>query len=121
MASDPVYRVLNLDRDQAEVASHVEIAATSTARRKGLLSRTNLDPSAGLWIAPCEAIHTFGMKLPIDVVFLDRSHRARKLVSNLSPARIAVCLAGSSVLELATGSIQRSGLQRGDRLQFQPL
>ena len=113
----PHYRIVNLDRG-CELAAHVEVAGESSSRRRGLLAKSHLDEAAGIWIAPCEAIHTFGMKLPIDVVFLDRKHRARKLVRKLSPARIALCLAGSAVLELASGAIARSGLQPGDRLQF---
>lgn len=116
----PHYRIVNLDRG-CELAAHVEIAGESRARRRGLLAKSHLDEAAGVWIAPCEAIHTFGMKMPIDVVFLDRKHRARKLVRNLGPARIALCLAGSSVLELASGAIARSGLQAGDQLQFQAI
>ena len=116
----PVYRIVNLDRE-CEIASHVEVAGTSASRRQGLLKRTELNDSAGLWLAPCEAIHTFGMKLPIDVVFLDRKYRAMKLVTQLPPSRISLCLSGSSVLELASGTIQRCGLRRGDRLQFQAL
>ena len=116
----PLYRIVNLDRE-CEIASHVEVAGNSASRRQGLLKRTELDASAGLWLAPCEAIHTFGMKVPIDVVFLDRKHRAMKLVTHLVPSRISLCLSGTSVLELASGTIQRSGLQRGDRLQFQSL
>ncbi len=116
----PVYRIVNLDRE-CEIASYVEVAGTSAARRQGLLKRTELKDSTGLWLAPCEAIHTFGMKMPIDVVFLDRKYRARKLVTQLPPSRISLCLAGSSVLELASGAIQRCGLQCGDRLQFQSL
>ena len=114
----PHYRIVNLDRD-CELAAYVEVAGESRSRRRGLLGSSRLDDAAGIWIAPCEAIHTFGMRMPIDVVFLDRKHRARKLVRNLGPARIALCLAGSSVLELAPGAIARSGLQPGDQLQFQ--
>ncbi len=114
----PVYRILNLDR-ACEIASHVEVAVTSSDRRRGLLNKMEMSHSAGLWLAPCEAVHTFGMKMPIDVIFLDRKYRALKLVSNLVPSRISLCLTGHSVLELAGGSIVKCGLQRGDRLQFQ--
>lgn len=116
----PLYRIVNLDR-ACEIAAQVEIASTSAARRRGLLSKTEMSASSGLWLAPCEAVHTFGMKMPIDVVFLDRKHRALKLVKNMVPSRISLCLTGSSVLELAGGAIQRSGLQCGDRLEFQAL
>ena len=114
----PAYRIVNLDR-AGEIASYVEVAQTSAERRRGLLNKTEVSDRSGLWLAPCEAIHTFGMKVPIDVVFLDRQHRALKLVTNLVPSRISLCLTGHSVLELASGAIERCGLQRGDRLLFQ--
>ena len=49
-----------------------DIADTSAKRRTGLLKHKSLEPGDGLWIAPCEGVHTFGMKFPIDVVFLSR-------------------------------------------------
>jgi uncharacterized protein len=112
------FLVTNLDR-LTEVATNVILAGTSAARRQGLMGIEHLDQGTGLWIAPCEAIHTFGMKVAIDVVFLDRDLRVRKLVRNLKRRRIALCLKAYSVLELPSGSIDRSSTQVGDRLRFQ--
>jgi uncharacterized membrane protein (UPF0127 family) len=78
-----------------------------------------LEDGSGIWIAPCEAIHTFGMNMPIDVVFLDRHFKVRKLSSSLVPRRISVCLSAASVLEISKGAISKSLTQVGDRLSFQ--
>jgi len=66
--------VRNVTRN-AVLADAAEIADTSAKRRTGLLKHTSLEPGDGLWIIPCEAIHSFGMKFAIDVLYLDRSTR----------------------------------------------
>ncbi len=111
------YVVLNLDRGST-IATRVRVAGTSAARRRGLLGVAGLLDESGIWIAPCEAIHTFGMRMPLDVLFLDPKLRVRKLSSHLAPSRIRICLAASSVLEVAQGAISRSRTEVGDRLSF---
>ena len=118
VAESVSYSVLNLDRGVA-VARQVRVASTSRDRRTGLLGVDSLAEDAGLWIVPCEAIHTFGMRVPIDVLFLDKEFRVRKLQAGLIPWRIALCLRASSVLELAAGSAARSSTKVGDRLTFE--
>jgi uncharacterized membrane protein (UPF0127 family) len=114
-----IYSVFNQNRGR-NLATRVSIAGTSRSRRQGLLGKERIEPEAGLWIAPCEAIHTFGMRTAIDVIFLDRHSRVSKLVSNLKPRRIALCLQAASVLELGSGNIAQSETRVGDQLQFQP-
>ena len=118
-ASRITYAVFNQNRSR-NIANRVMVAGTSAARRQGLLGKESVEPETGLWIAPCEAVHTFGMKTAIDVIFLDRHHRVSKLVNNLVPHRIAVCLKAASVLELRGGTIASSETRVGDNLQFQP-
>ena len=60
------------------------------------------------------------MKTAIDVIFLDRHHRVSKLVSNLKPRRIALCLNAASVLELGSGNTAQSETCVGDQIQFYP-
>ncbi|MBV9613262.1 MAG: DUF192 domain-containing protein [Acidobacteriaceae bacterium] len=113
------FKVFNGDGG-VPVATQIRLAGTSAARRRGLAGIDKLEEGSGLWIAPCEAIHTFGMRIPIDVVFLDGELRVRKLIERLSPARISLCITASSVLELPPGAIARSGIRRGERLRFEP-
>jgi uncharacterized protein len=99
------------------MATGVRLAETSKERRRGLLGHSNFNDLGGLWIVPCEAIHTFGMKLPIDVVFLDKSLRVVAVHTAMRPRRIALCLPAHSVLELPAGALQASGITSGDVLQ----
>jgi uncharacterized membrane protein (UPF0127 family) len=84
----------------------------------GLLKHRNLETGAGLWIVPCESIHMFFMKFAIDVVYVDRKRKVRKVVRNLKPWRVSMCLAAHSVVELPVGVIDSSMTQKGDQLEF---
>ena len=110
-------RVSNLTR-QTVLASSAELADKGEKRRKGLLGRPQLSPGQGLWILPCEAVHTFGMQFPIDLVYLDRNHRIKKVRSNVPPWRLSACLTAHSVLELASGTIRDTQTKPGDKLEF---
>ena len=100
------------------LATSARIANTSAARRQGLLRSDALGTGDGLWITPCEAIHTFCMKFSIDAVFVDRRRQIRKIYSELAPWRIAGCLRADSVLELPAGSVSKSRTSVGDQLEF---
>ncbi|MGH9585148.1 MAG: DUF192 domain-containing protein [Bryobacteraceae bacterium] len=102
------------------IADRVRIADTSRARRQGLLGVDRLEPGAGIWIAPCEAVHTFGMRIPIDIVFLARDRTVKKIVPSLKPWRIAACPTAASVLEMEAGTVLRTGLRVGAPLRFEP-
>jgi uncharacterized membrane protein (UPF0127 family) len=99
----------------------VEVADTSEKRRTGLLKHTRLDPGSGLWIVPCESVHTFFMKFPIDLVYLDKNRKVRK-VSHAVPAwRLSACLTAHSILEFPAGTAKESGTQPGDELSIEKL
>jgi uncharacterized protein len=103
------------------LATAAEVADTSAKRRTGLLKHKSLEEGQGLWIAPCEAVHSFFMKFPIDVVYLDRAKRVRKVTRNMLPWRISGCLTADSVLELPAGTIDATRTVRGDQLAFEEL
>lgn len=100
------------------VASEADIADTSAKRRAGLLSRTGLAPGEGLWIVPCEGVHTFAMKFPIDVVYLNKSRKVLKIRDCMKRSRISFCLTAHSVLELPAGRAAETGTVVGDQLEF---
>jgi uncharacterized membrane protein (UPF0127 family) len=114
---DRRFKLVNLTRNTV-LATSLEFAASSGQRRKGLLGRNALAAGEGLWIAPCEAVHTFWMRFPIDLVFLDRNNRIRKLISGVPPWRLSGCLSARSVVELSSGAIQATQTQPGDLLEF---
>jgi uncharacterized membrane protein (UPF0127 family) len=101
------------------LANAAEIAHTSAQRRNGLLGRDHLAPGQGLWIVPCESVHSFFMKFAIDLVYLDRKQRVRKVRSGMVPWRLSACLSAHSILELPAGVVEATGTQCGDRLQIE--
>ena len=72
-----------------------------------------------MWIVPCEGIHTFGMKFPIDVLFLDRDLKVLKLCRALRAGRISLCLRAFSVLELPAGTGAGTRTAVGDQLSME--
>ncbi|WP_218143620.1 DUF192 domain-containing protein [Halopseudomonas yangmingensis] len=86
------------------------------ARAKGLLGRKSLAPEHGMFFRNCKSIHMFGMRFPIDAIFLDASGRVLKVVHELQPWRCAASYRSSHVLEVAAGSAVRLGLLEGRRL-----
>lgn len=72
-----------------------------------------------MWIVPCEAIHTFRMNFPIDVIFIDRKKRVTKIVPNMKRSRMAMSWRARSVIELAAGTAEKTGTEVGDQLEIQ--
>jgi hypothetical protein len=110
-------QVLNLTRHTA-LATCLEVAGTGKNRRRGLLGRESMAFGEGLWIVPCEAVHTFFMRFPIDLVYLDRDKRIRKLTRDVAPWRLSACLSAHSVLELPAGTLRSTQTELGDALEF---
>jgi uncharacterized membrane protein (UPF0127 family) len=110
------------------LAVRVEKADEAASRAKGLLGRESLGADEALWIfqpslawmVPCPTIHTFFMKFPIDVLFLDASLRVSRVIENLKPWRLSPWVPSSrSILELKGGVLQGS-VRPGDRLEMRP-
>jgi uncharacterized protein len=101
-----------------ELALNLSVADTLFARMKGLLGRRSLPSGEGLWIKPCNSVHTFGMQFPIDVVFLDKEKRVVGLAKTLRPNRISrLYYEASSVIELPAGTIDASDTVTGDHIE----
>ncbi len=83
---------------------------------RGLLGRRDLPRGEGILLRPAASVHTWFMRFPIDVVFLDRELRVLKVVPGLGPWRMASGRGARAVLELAAGECERRGLEAGDRL-----
>jgi len=111
--------VTNASR-QVVVARFVKVADQGATRRKGLLGRKLLGVGEGLWIVPCESVHTIGMQFPIDLIYLDRALKVKKVVHEVPRWRFSACFSAHSVLELAAGSVRPTQTMRGDQLRFQP-
>ena len=88
-------------------------------RIRGLLGSKSLSQGEGLLLAPCNSIHTLFMRVPIDVVFLNKKNMVTKIIRAMQPFRFGMALNSSSVLELMAGQADRSGIEPGDQLNWE--
>ncbi len=101
------------------IIENVDKTSNFLERMRGLLGTSGLDPDHGLLISPCSSIHTFAMRYPIDVLFLDRQLTIVRAIASLKPWRMAASSRASLVLELAEHSIENLGLTTGQQLEWQ--
>jgi uncharacterized membrane protein (UPF0127 family) len=100
----------------AVLATTVESALDSASRNRGLLGRDGLAAGHALVIAPTSAIHTFGMRFPIDIVFAARDGRVVKIARAVPRGRIRVALGAFAVIEMTAGEADKAGVKIGDTL-----
>jgi len=97
----------------------VETAESLVSRLKGLLGRSSLPAGRALWLRPCNGIHTFGMRFPIDVLVLDRDLNVMASIPGLVPNRITkIYRRAASVLELPAGTLAGMPLAVGDQVKM---
>jgi len=88
--------------------------ATAFADRlRGLIGRPLPAPGQGLWIEPCNAVHSLAMRAPIDVVFVDRARCVLAVESALAPWRATACRRAHSTIELQAGEAGRLRIEPG--------
>ncbi|HEY5349761.1 MAG TPA: DUF192 domain-containing protein, partial [Candidatus Lustribacter sp.] len=86
-------------------------------RAIGLIGEPELDPEGGLWLEPCSAVHTIGMRFPIDVLLLDRAGCVVAIAPSVRPLRPYVSHRSTAiVVELPAGSSAQNGIRIGDEL-----
>ena len=79
------------------VAAKVHVCATFGTRLIGMLGSRRQD---GLWmIIPCQCIHTFGMRDPIDIAFTDSGGIVVLAERNVAPNNVRIARKASFVLE----------------------
>lgn len=104
------------NKTQNILVNDLDKATGFVSRAIGLLGKSELQSTNGLWIHNCKDIHTCFMKFPIDAVFLDEQMKVVSLHKNIKPWRFAFSLKASSVVELAAGKIDEAEIQIGDQL-----
>lgn len=110
--------VRNLSRDST-VAERCRIAQGLVQRVLGLHLLPRLEAGQGLLLPGATTIDTTFMGYAIDLVFLDRSRRVRRVVHDMRPWRMVLrAHGGHDCLELPAGAAARSQTQVGDQLAF---
>lgn len=115
----PLTLVIRNLTKQSLLADRAILANTSSTRRTGLLKHDSLPEGEGLLITPCEGVHTFGMKFPIDVIYLSKKRVVLKIRPEMPRRRISFCLRAHSVLELPAGMAGKTSTAVGDQLEIE--
>jgi uncharacterized protein len=82
-------------------------ATTFASRLLGLALLRELPSGHALLIPDCRSVHTFGMRFPIDVAFLDERGRTIRVERSVGARRVLVCRGAFAVLESTAGEIAR--------------
>ena len=103
------------------LADKAIFAETLWKRLVGLLGREGLGDGEALVIMPCSAIHTFFMRFPIDVIFLDRASRVRKVICGMQPFRLSRLVFGArEAVELPLGVVSTTHTEVDDIIEICP-
>ncbi len=87
---------------------------------KGLLRLDGLKQGEGLWIHPCNSIHSFWMRFDFDALFLGSDRKVLGMYRSFRRNRISrVFWNARGVLELPAGTIERTGTEVGDEIRFE--
>lgn len=89
------------------------------ARLRGLIGRPVPQPGEGLWIEPCAAVHTFGVRAALDLVFVSACMVVQGIDAAVPPRRVRIAPGARAVLELRAGEARRIGLRVGTRLEWE--
>ncbi|MDA3864111.1 MAG: DUF192 domain-containing protein [Deltaproteobacteria bacterium] len=113
-------KIFKVIHEERQIADQVMVASGFFSRMKGLLGVEKLGMDSGIWIVPCTSIHMFFMKIPLDVVFIDKKGVITAICHQIKPWRLSRYHPEAfGVLELAAGKATRVELKVGDRLDFQ--
>ena len=111
------------EKTKQVLAQNVIKATHFLHRLKGLMGKACLPLSDTLWIFPCQrGVHTFFMRFPLDLIFVDRSLKITYVYQNIKPWKIikppgsfALIPPSYSVFEFSSGK-NAIHVQKGDQL-----
>lgn len=109
-------RIINKTKNTV-LAEETVVADTFFTRMKGLLGKKEFKKGQALILKPCNSIHTFFMRFPIDVLFINKDNRIIKAISSLNPFYFTyIYFNAAFAIELPAGTIESSLTQDGDTL-----
>jgi len=90
--------------DNAVIAKPCFVADNFLDRFLGLMGEESLSAGSGLLITSCNSVHTFFMRFPIDLVYLNSKGTVLSVNKNMKPWRVGFPVFGAcSVFELPAG------------------
>ncbi len=115
-------KILRLEKDGMVLIPYIEYANRFFTRMMGLMFRKSFPEDRGLLLDPCNQIHTFQMKFPMDAVYLTEEDVIIKIEASIPPRKVCKTVKqAKKVLELYSGVAEKTGLAENDKLVFSDL
>ena len=96
------------------VADELIVAESFYDRFKGFMFAKSVRKGEGMLFRGCNWIHSFFMKFPIDVLYLDRNNKIIDITQGLDPWSLCMPrFKASQVIELWPGSVEENNITRG--------
>jgi len=112
--------ITNITKDRA-LSAREDIADNFFTRAIGLIGRKDFSSGEAMVIKPCNSVHTFFMRFPVDVLFLDRNHKVVNLIESMKPFRASrINFRADYAVELPAGTIRATYTAIGDTLSLTP-
>ena len=111
-------KVYKLKSSDGSIICHKMIVASDLlSRMKGLMFSESMPECDGFLIKPCNSIHTFFMRYPLDLIFLDKNFKVVKVIYDLAPWKMTwIYLKSHQVLEMKAGTLKRN-VNSGEMLE----
>lgn len=109
--------VFRVEHNRRRLRMQVHVCENRLEKGRGMLFRRRPGHDTAFLLRGCRAIHTIGMRFPIDVLFCDGTGRILRIEHGLVPCRVARERRASQVWELAAGGAQHWGWRVGDEIQ----
>lgn len=103
------------------LARHLLTLNSNTYSTLRSINKAGIPRNCALWIAPCRAIYTVGLKHAVDIAFLNRRGKIVSIYKNFPPDCVAdsKCSAVSAV-ELPANTLSESKTDLGDTIELDP-
>lgn len=86
--------------NQSQQSFEITRCHTFRTRLKGFVGRLDIAENELLWLQPCPAVHTFGMRVPLSLIFIDRQGQCMKMIENATPGHVYGCFKAWGVIEM---------------------
>lgn len=100
------------------ILDNLEIADTFYKRFKGLMGQRELNQGTGLKIDPCNSIHCFFMRIPIDIIFVSKEHAVVEIIHDMKPWKVSPIIKGARYVIEANGLELLGKVEIGDILEY---
>jgi uncharacterized protein len=93
------------------IFSQLVVADSFAKRARGLMFRKHINFEEAMYFPRCSSVHTLGMRIPIDIVFVTSQGRISRICEAVPPFRIRWSSNAFGVLEMAAGAARQRGFK----------